>query len=553
MIKRVIADQKLIGLCCPWVEQTIGGWAVEANHCRSTLGIVSVTARTTMKSIMIASCRVVKLLIQLHLLTLVPECIAFSTDATAKQNPMVSIGIDLGTSGARICAIADDEVTKQPKELFSSAMSWKNGAYDDPDLWVSTARELLQRLQDAQVVTTSSRATLCVSGTSASCLVVDTSTDNNAVSRSPYMYNANVLASTPLPIQQKLQKLLDTYVPPQHTTRSGTSSLAKLLAWHLTSPIRPTERLLHQADYVAWKLGSGTSTNISTSDWHNCLKLGYDVRNLKWPSWMYELADAIGLSHTVWPARVLSPGQVMVEDGSSWNMAAGTTDSNAAFVAGCRTVQAGNAVTSLGSTLALKQLSQAYVEDADRGVYSHRFPQVLLPTTGGGDDELWLVGGASNVGCAILRALEFSNDELDHLSSTRIDPTMESPLAYYPLTQPGERFPVADSSKQPVLEPVPEDRAEFLHGVLQGISDVERDGYVALEQLGATPKCSKVWTCGGGSRNEMWTKMRERRLRTEFAELKVERAENVEASYGAALLARSGALHWSLSSIGEEK
>lgn len=46
--------------------------------------------------------------------------------------------------------------------------------------------------------------------------------------------------------------------------------------------------------------------------------------------------------------------------------------------------------------------------------------------------DLWLVGGASNVGCAVLREQGFSNDELRTLSLD-IDPMADSNLKYYPL------------------------------------------------------------------------------------------------------------------------
>ena len=220
----------------------------------------------------------------------------------------------------------------------------------------------------------------------------------------------------------------------------------------------------------------------------------------------------------------------------------GTTDSNAAFFAATGSQPTlGTAVTSLGSTLAIKQLSSAYVEDATVGVYSHRFPSVLLQNDAK-DEAAWLVGGASNVGCAILRELEFSNEELEQLSQD-IDPTSDSPLSYYPLTKKGERFPVADSGKEPVLEPVPDNRRDFLHGILQGISTVECEGFLALAERGADPQFPHtVHTSGGGSRNDMWSQMRQRRLRQAFGKDKandvvVTRAMNVEASYGAAILA----------------
>jgi xylulokinase len=222
----------------------------------------------------------------------------------------------------------------------------------------------------------------------------------------------------------------------------------------------------------------------------------------------------------------------------STTVVGGTTDSNAAFFAaigGFKPV-AGTAVTSLGSTLAIKQLSSSFVEDAERGVYSHRFP---VFSEGDGESEAWLIGGASNVGCAVLRQQDFSNEELKELSE-KIDPMSDIDLSYYPLTKRGERFPVADSKKEPIIEPIPESRQEYLHGLLQGISNVERDGYKILGELGATPSHpSVVWTCGGGSRNDMWNQMRQRKLEEAFgdASITVKKALNTEASYGSAILA----------------
>lgn len=89
----------------------------------------------------------------------------------------------------------------------------------------------------------------------------------------------------------------------------------------------------------------------------------------------------------------------------------------------------------MGSTLAVKLLSSCRVEDARFGVYSHRL------------DDLWLVGGASNTGGAVLRQI-FTDQELEQLSS-KIDPSTPSPLDFYPLPATGERFPVADPSMAP--------------------------------------------------------------------------------------------------------
>lgn len=74
----------------------------------------------------------------------------------------------------------------------------------------------------------------------------------------------------------------------------------------------------------------------------------------------------------------------------------------------------------------------------------------------------WLVGGASNTGGAVLRQY-FTSEQLQQLSA-KIDPSQPSGLHYYPLTKPGERFPVNDPQLQPQLAPRPADDAQFLQG-----------------------------------------------------------------------------------------
>jgi sugar (pentulose or hexulose) kinase len=69
-------------------------------------------------------------------------------------------------------------------------------------------------------------------------------------------------------------------------------------------------------------------------------------------------------------------------------------------------------------------------------------------------------------------------------------------------------------------------------GILQSIARIEKQGYDALTRLGASP-VTEVYSSGGGSKNEMWTRMRQRIL---GVPTKV--STNVEAAYGSALLAK---------------
>jgi len=325
-------------------------------------------------------------------------------------------------------------------------------------------------------------------------------------------------------------ELLKAHSPEGHTVRSATSALAKLLAYQLEAPLAPAERLSHQADYIASVLTGGAPT----SDWHNALKLGYDVRTLQYPEWM-RAGSPIGelISEALPP--VVCPGEpIGVVDAAvatRWGLpedcvvVGGTTDSIAAFLAAGAS-EIGDAVTSLGSTLAIKLLSATFAEDARRGVYSHRL------------GDLWLVGGASNAGCAVLREQGFDADELVSLSA-RIDPSVPPVHThYYPLSAStvGERFPRPDESAVGVLTPVPDDRCDFLYAILHGLATVEAEGYAALAALGASP-LRRVLTSGGGAQNPQWTQLRENMLGVPTS-----RASSIDAAYGAALLACRGVL-----------
>lgn len=483
------------------------------------------------------------------------------------------IGFDLGTSGARISIVEKQSAPSDSKskwdyvELFAAALSWDDILhFDDAYDWRSAVDALLMRAKEDAPDVMARVKSMCVSGTSATCLLLEKGTLD--VSRTARMYNFDVLTNSEggkkkgkagKSSAERVLELIDEYVPEKHTARATTGSLAKLLLWNEEEPLvddagNVKEMLCHQSDYISLSLmygGVDKEGCLVSSDWHNCLKLGYDVKNLSYPDWMIQLLKEganISSPTDILPSKVVSPGEHMGTISSvvaskyglskETVMVGGTTDSNAAFFAAAGAKpDYGLAVTSLGSTVALKQLSSTYVEDASKGVYSHRFPRF---GSSDGQEEAWLIGGASNVGCAVLRQEEFSNEELAELS-LEIDPATDSPLSYYPLTKKGERFPVADSEKEPVLDPRPDDRKEYLHGILQAIGDVERDGYRTLGELGATPnRPTEILTCGGGSKNDMWTALRERRLRDICdgdQSIIVKKAMNTEASYGAALLA----------------
>ena len=150
----------------------------------------------------------------------------------------------------------------------------------------------------------------------------------------------------------------------------------------------------------------------------------------------------------------------------------------------------------LGSTLVLKRFTSIPLRDG-AGTCTHR--------VGG----RWLAGGASNSGGAVLRQC-YPGIDLDELSR-QIDPDQQSGLKLLPLIGRGERFPVDDPDLVPILTPRPVSDALYLHGLLEGLSQIERQGWTKLTELGA-PAPKRLVTLGGGARNPQWRRMRQRLL-----------------------------------------
>jgi sugar (pentulose or hexulose) kinase len=175
----------------------------------------------------------------------------------------------------------------------------------------------------------------------------------------------------------------------------------------------------------------------------------------------------------------------------------------------------------LGSTLVVKVLSRKPVFAPEHGVYSHRL------------HDLWLVGGASNSGGAVLRQ-HFSDAEIRTLTP-QLRPAQPTQLHYYPLPKPGERFPHNDPNLAPQLTPQPQDRTQFLQGIFEGIAQIEADAYARLAELGADP-VQRIFSSGGGAQNPAWTEIRQRLLNKPLLP-----ARRREAACGVARLASTQA------------
>ncbi|MGK7918798.1 MAG: FGGY-family carbohydrate kinase [Trichodesmium sp.] len=417
------------------------------------------------------------------------------------------LGLDFGTSGARAVVIDSNfEVKAQTQYTWQNAQSNKL-----PDVWQNALFSLISDIP--QEMRQKIRA-IAIDGTSATVLL---SNSNGKPLTEALLYND----SRAVVMMDKLKSI----APDNHPVISATSSLAKLL-WLIEniSLSNQTYYFLHQADWLGFLLHG----KLGVSDYNNVLKLGYDVGNLSYPDWLINFVNSqvggnILLPEVVTPGATV--GNITTDIVNNFGLSpecvvcGGTTDSIAAFLAsGAKTP--GEAVTSLGSTLVLKLLSRTRVDDAKYGIYSHRL------------GDLWLVGGASNTGGAVLRHF-FTDAELESLSR-QINPNVESGLDYYPLLKKGDRFPINDPELLPRLEPKPENSVIFLHGLLEGIAKIELRGYELLQALSAAT-LTKVYTAGGGAKNPTFTAIRGR-----YLGVPTMKAVYTDAAYGSAILAKRG-------------
>ncbi len=412
------------------------------------------------------------------------------------------IGVDLGTSGCRACAIdAAGEVRAEAAAPLPPPEREGVAVQQAPGLWWEGFEAVMEALL-ARVPPRSIRA-LAVDGTSGTVFLADP--EGHPLTPA-LMYNDG---------RAVVQAARIAAVAPRESAAHGTASgLAKLL-WLLEGGAT-VGRVHTQADWIAGRL----TGRYDLCDVNNALKLGYEPEQDRWPPWLRQLGIAPELLPNVVPAG--APWAPLREAlARRWGLEgvrvrAGTTDSTAAIIA-TGASQVGEAVTSLGSTLVAKVIATRPVFAPEFGIYSQPY---------GGH---WLVGGGSNSGGAVLRQF-FTDAQMDALA-LQLDPETPTGLDYYPLSAPGERFPVNDPALAPRLTPRPASDALFFQGLLEGMARIERQAYERLQAVGA-PYPTRVVSAGGGARNEPWRRIRERALG-----VPVVRAEHAEAAYGTALLA----------------
>jgi D-ribulokinase len=415
------------------------------------------------------------------------------------------LGLDLGTSGVRSSVIdaAGTEVSQaqiryaRPSEPVASAEEWWQATQACLDQQIASLRHAGCNPRDIRA--------MAVDGTSGSMVLID---EGLKPVTPALMYHSSGF--------DEEAHIIARFAEPGSITLGRNSALARLLRLQSHDRDQRARFLCHQADFIVAQL----CAQAGFSDDNNALKTGFDPAQQRWPSWLAKAGVRTELLPHVLrvgaPVGAVAPAiQARFGFAPELVVRAGTTDSIAAFLASGAT-EMGDAVTSLGTTLAIKLLSSHRIDDQSRGLYSHYL------------HGQWLVGGASNSGGGVLLDY-FTSAQLETLS-LQIDAETDTGLDYYPLSRPGERFPTNDPDLQPRLTPRSAQDALFLQGLLEGIARIEAAGYQALIELGA-PLPKRIYTSGGGGRNPAWTHIRRRIVGPHITD-----ARSSDAAYGMALL-----------------
>lgn len=411
------------------------------------------------------------------------------------------LGLDFGTSGCRAQLINSDGET-----LARAELAYADQEPQSPELWQQALGQVLQQLltqADPRDI-----KSIAVDGTSGTVLLADAEGD----ACSPVLMYSDTRAVAEA---QRIAAL----APAESGAHGPSSGLAKLLWLQEQGYMDKARYALCQTDWVNGLL----SGHFDVSDENNALKLGYDPIQMAWPRWLEQLRLPPNLLPEVQqaglPISTISPVLCDLFNFSADTLVcSGTTDSTAAVIA-TGAAEPGEGITSLGSSLVTKIISEQPVFNRQFGVYSQPY------------GDRWLVGGASNSGGAVLR--QFFNDQQMREMSEKLKPEQPTGLDYYPLPATGERFPVNDPAMTSRISPRPENPVDFFQALLEGIAQVEKQAYTKLQELGA-PGLSRVHSVGGGNANQAWMQIRQQRLGVPVLK------SDAEAALGAAFLARHG-------------
>ncbi|MDX6440902.1 MAG: xylulokinase [Gaiellaceae bacterium] len=404
------------------------------------------------------------------------------------------VGIDVGTSGLKAIALSESgAVVARAERSYPLSTPQPGWSEQDPDHWVSAARDVLAELPDP--------VGLGFSGQMHGLVSLDA---NDNVIRPAILWNDGRTTAECREIEATigLDRLIELT-----GNRALEGYTAPKLLWlrrHEPESYARIESILLPKDYVRLKLLGERA--IDVADASGTLLL--DVANRRWSD---EVTDALEIP-TGWLPPVHESPDI-----------AGAGDQAAAAV-GVGVIEVGPLSVVLGTSGVVFSTLPAYA--ADPGARTHTFCHAL--------PGVWHAMGVMLSAAGSLSWLQgIVGGSFDHLvaEAERWEPGVEG-LTFLPYLV-GERTPHANPDARAAFAglSVRHDRGALVRAVLEGVAYGLRDILELLRDLGVEPTVGRV--SGGGSRSDLWLN-----IVASVLGVPLERMENEDGSaFGAALLA----------------
>jgi sugar (pentulose or hexulose) kinase len=427
------------------------------------------------------------------------------------------IGIDIGTQGARTVLLgAEGEVVGKKEQGF--LLNERSREEQSPDEWWETCLNIIRELiKDARTkIDINQIKAIAVTSTSGTVIPLD---ENNEPLHNVLMYSDQRAAEVAEICKEKAMDFFGSRTA--YTGFNASSGLCKMVWYvkHFPGKVSQINKWVHAADFITGKL----CNNFEISDYTNALKSGYDIWKEQWPPYLHEQLPL----EKEWLPEVVPSGtpigkiSPMVAQNiglpTSIQVTTGMTDGCASQIAS-GAVKMGDWNTTIGTTLVIKGVTRKPIEDPEGRLYNHRHPM-----------GWWMPGGASNTGADWITH-DFSGD-LAALNQ-QAKALMPTGFLAYPLCRKGERFPfIAPTARG--FAPEGLNKPQLFTANMEGVGYIERYAFEMIESLSGE-QVKAVYTAGGGSKSEVWL-----RIRSNILNLPIYKMKHVTGAVGAAILAAS--------------
>ncbi|MFA6931008.1 MAG: xylulokinase [Lentisphaeria bacterium] len=449
------------------------------------------------------------------------------------KKPEILLGIDFGTGGCKVSAVAPDgALLGEASVEYATEYTQPGWSEQNPQDWFPALQAALRKLPEQGVELADVKA-LALDGSTHNAVLLDRDwkplrktimwTDQRSVAECKFLQqNYGELI-----FQTAYQKPTPTWTLPQ-------------LLWlknHEPEVLAKTKHLLFVKDYVRFLLtGVAVSDHIEAQG-----TLFYDMQKRVWSRKLVALS---GLNFSALPDLVNPSdraGEVTPSAAVATGLPPGTpvicgTSDSAVEDYGAGAIEPGDCIIKLATAGNVNVMTAEPHPFATTLTYSHVIP------------GMWYTVSATNAAALCQRWFrdlfcDREKQEAEQLGVKTFEimgqEAAKSPIGaqgvmFHPYLQ-GERSPYWDAKLRASFTgiSIASPKRDFFRAVLEGVAFSLRDCYGSIEELGLPVK--QIFLIGGGARGKLWSQI----IADVFA-VPVQVPIPGDASYGSALLAGTG-------------